>query len=57
VSPSRNPAGASAIPARCALDVDVLTAEQRSGSPDDYCGHTLHVEPDGSFSSVRRYYD
>jgi len=28
---------------------DVLTAEQRLGSPDDYCGHTLYVEPDGSF--------
>jgi 3-mercaptopropionate dioxygenase len=31
---------------------DVLTAEQRSGSPDDYCSHTLHVEPDGSFSII-----
>ena len=31
---------------------DVLTDEQRSGSPDDYRGHTLHVEPDGSFSIV-----
>jgi 3-mercaptopropionate dioxygenase len=31
---------------------DVLTADQRLGSPDDYCGHTLHVEPDGSFSIV-----
>jgi predicted metal-dependent enzyme (double-stranded beta helix superfamily) len=31
---------------------DVLTPEQRLGSPDDYCGHTLHVEPDGSFSIV-----
>ena len=31
---------------------DVLTAEQRLGSPDDYRGHTLHVEPDGSFSIV-----
>jgi predicted metal-dependent enzyme (double-stranded beta helix superfamily) len=31
---------------------EVLTAEQRLGSPDDYCGHTLHVEPDGSFSIV-----
>jgi predicted metal-dependent enzyme (double-stranded beta helix superfamily) len=31
---------------------DVLTAEQRLGSPHDYCGHTLHVEPDGSFSVV-----
>jgi predicted metal-dependent enzyme (double-stranded beta helix superfamily) len=31
---------------------DVLTAEQRLGSPDDYCAHTLHVEPDGSFSIV-----
>jgi predicted metal-dependent enzyme (double-stranded beta helix superfamily) len=31
---------------------DVLTAEQRPGSPDGYVGHTLHVEPDGSFSIV-----
>jgi 3-mercaptopropionate dioxygenase len=31
---------------------DVLTAGQRLGSPDDYCGHTLHVEPDGSFSII-----
>jgi predicted metal-dependent enzyme (double-stranded beta helix superfamily) len=31
---------------------DVLTAEQRLGSPDDYCAHTLHVEPDGSFSII-----
>jgi 3-mercaptopropionate dioxygenase len=31
---------------------DVPTAEQRLGSPDDYCGHTLYVEPDGSFSIV-----
>jgi 3-mercaptopropionate dioxygenase len=31
---------------------DVLTAEQRLGSPDDYIGHTLHAEPDGSFSIV-----
>ena len=31
---------------------DVLTAAQRLGSPDDYTGHTLHVEPDGSFSIV-----
>jgi predicted metal-dependent enzyme (double-stranded beta helix superfamily) len=29
---------------------DVLTAEQRLGSPDRAAGHTLHVEPDGSFS-------
>jgi predicted metal-dependent enzyme (double-stranded beta helix superfamily) len=29
---------------------DVLTAEQRIGSPDTYRTHTLHVEPDGSFS-------
>jgi hypothetical protein len=54
-------------------DPDVLTAEQRFGSPADYCDHTLHVEPDDSFSiialvwrpgqitrigsSARRYYD
>jgi 3-mercaptopropionate dioxygenase len=31
---------------------DVLTAEQRLGSPDGYRGHPLHVEPDGSFSIV-----
>jgi 3-mercaptopropionate dioxygenase len=31
---------------------DVLTAAQRLGSPDDYCGHNLYVEPDGSFSIV-----
>jgi predicted metal-dependent enzyme (double-stranded beta helix superfamily) len=31
---------------------DVLTAEQRAGSPDGYRSHTLHVEPDGSFSIV-----
>jgi predicted metal-dependent enzyme (double-stranded beta helix superfamily) len=29
---------------------DVLTAEQRLGSPDRAASHTLHVEPDGSFS-------
>jgi 3-mercaptopropionate dioxygenase len=31
---------------------EVLTAAQRLGSPDDYRGHALHVEPDGSFSIV-----
>jgi 3-mercaptopropionate dioxygenase len=31
---------------------DVLTAEQRLGSPDDYSAHNLHIEPDGSFSIV-----
>jgi 3-mercaptopropionate dioxygenase len=31
---------------------EVLTAEQRSGSPDAYGSHTLHVEPDGSFSII-----
>src|SRR6185312_13713525 len=31
---------------------DVLTAEQQLGSPEGYRGHTLHVEPDGSFSIV-----
>ncbi len=31
---------------------DVLTAEQRLGSPYGYRSHTLHVEPDGSFSIV-----
>jgi predicted metal-dependent enzyme (double-stranded beta helix superfamily) len=32
--------------------IDVLTAEQRLGSPDDYCAHPLHAEGDGSFSIV-----
>ena len=31
---------------------DVLTAEQRLGAPDTYRSHTLHVEPDGSFSII-----
>src|SRR3954463_5001600 len=31
---------------------DVLTAEQRLGSPDGYLTHRLHVEPDGSFSVI-----
>ena len=31
---------------------NVLSAEQRLGSPDGYRSHTLHVEPDGSFSIV-----
>ena len=31
---------------------EVLTAEQRLGSPDDYVAHPLHVEPDGSFSII-----
>lgn len=31
---------------------DVLTTEQRLGSPDGYCSHTLHVEPDGAFSII-----
>ena len=31
---------------------DLLTAEQRLGSPDRYVSHTLHVEPDGSFSII-----
>src|SRR5882762_8576502 len=32
--------------------LDVLTAAQRLGSPDDYCAHNLYAEPDGSFSIV-----
>jgi predicted metal-dependent enzyme (double-stranded beta helix superfamily) len=32
--------------------VGVLTAAQRLGSPDGYRSHTLHVEPDGSFSII-----
>jgi predicted metal-dependent enzyme (double-stranded beta helix superfamily) len=31
---------------------DLLTGEQRLGSPDGYRSHTLHVEPDGSFSVI-----
>jgi predicted metal-dependent enzyme (double-stranded beta helix superfamily) len=31
---------------------EVLTADQRLGSPDGYRAHTLYVEPDGSFSIV-----
>lgn len=31
---------------------EVLTDTQRLGSPDDYVGHNLYVEPDGSFSIV-----
>ena len=31
---------------------DLLTAEQRLGSADGYRSHTLHVEPDGSFSII-----
>ena len=31
---------------------DVLTPEQRLGSPDGYRSHTLHVERDGSFSII-----
>ncbi len=28
----------------------ILTAQEREGSPDGYACHTLHAEPDGSFS-------
>lgn len=31
---------------------DVLSDEARLGSPDGYRSHTLHVEPDGSFSVI-----
>ena len=31
---------------------EVLTPEQRLGSPDGYRSHTLHVEPDGAFSII-----
>jgi predicted metal-dependent enzyme (double-stranded beta helix superfamily) len=31
---------------------DVLTAEQRAGSPEHPTSHTLHVEPDGTFSII-----
>ncbi|WP_152362028.1 cysteine dioxygenase family protein [Microlunatus speluncae] len=35
-------------------DPGVLTERQRLGSPDDHPGHTLYVEPDGSFSIIGR---
>jgi len=31
---------------------EILTREQRAGTPDAPAGHTLHVEPDGSFSII-----
>jgi len=31
---------------------DVLTEGQRLGSPDHAVSHTLHIEPDGSFSII-----
>jgi predicted metal-dependent enzyme (double-stranded beta helix superfamily) len=31
-------------------DASILTEAQREGSPDGYVCHTLHTEPDGSFS-------
>jgi len=31
---------------------EVLSEEQRLGSPDGYRSHTLYVEPDGSFSII-----
>jgi 3-mercaptopropionate dioxygenase len=31
---------------------DLLSVEQRHGSPDGYRSHTLHVEPDSSFSII-----
>jgi 3-mercaptopropionate dioxygenase len=31
---------------------DVLPPEQREGDPDRYVSHTLHIEPDGTFSVV-----
>lgn len=44
---------AAAVADRLRADLpspDVLTAEQRLGSPDRATSHTLHVEPDGAFS-------
>ncbi len=32
--------------------VDVLTAEQQAGAPEHATSHTLHVEPDGTFSII-----
>jgi predicted metal-dependent enzyme (double-stranded beta helix superfamily) len=31
---------------------DVLTPEQREGDPERYLSHTLHIEPDGTFSVI-----
>jgi predicted metal-dependent enzyme (double-stranded beta helix superfamily) len=31
---------------------DVLTPEQREGDPERYVSHTLHIEPDGTFSVI-----
>ena len=31
---------------------DVLTPAQREGDPDRYVSHTLHIEPDGTFSVI-----
>ncbi len=36
----------------CRRPADVLDAEQLAGEPDGTRTHTLHVEPDGSFSVV-----
>jgi 3-mercaptopropionate dioxygenase len=49
----RGTAGLVAAELRRGLpSVDVLTPEQRTGDPAGYASHTLHVEPDGSFSLV-----
>lgn len=37
---------------RSPLTPDALTADERSGSPDGYVTHILHVEPGGCFSVV-----
>lgn len=34
----------------CLPDPAIMTAGEREGSPDGYVCHTLHAEPDGSFS-------
>lgn len=34
----------------CLPDPAIMTADEREGSPDGYVCHTLHTEPDGSFS-------
>jgi 3-mercaptopropionate dioxygenase len=31
-------------------DASILTPDQRRGDPDQYVGHVLHAEPDGTFS-------
>src|SRR5262245_20174037 len=51
-TPERTVRDVTAVLRRRLPTPDVLTAEQRFGSPEGYRSHLLHVEPDGSFSIV-----